>query len=630
MKQGVFFRVLTSRTSLRVVEKRIPIATTLSHIFTNAILTILDAPSRLASAGSLKERSVCEAMAQYATGTLLRFVQKLVNLLRGTVQYDLEQRLQVLEDVVAVMFKALSHSDREGAHAEVNPFSTLQLALYSSLVHLLPATFMHKPSDSLDSAVTNHIRFLSHPLLLVRHCTMPVLRMCIWSSEHASTGARVLLEIKQYLLQWAADETPDAWKGTDLRELRRIMKHVATLLDLLAGAIVVAPRTRSSSKMKPIVVSDGVATTLLEWARAARGTGTRAVHLLLVPVLEQCLGVEANWESGEKIIAGLCGAELGRSIGLASAPTHSQSPFSSTPHWLTRWLIVTACWRHDVRSAGTTDLRKSRFSASITYPEPIRDVKVGKLPDNETETVLRLFCIRLLGMARTENRQITMCLLSLFDDTSHRVRRTVAQAIAYRCLNNLHRDISASAHPAFPSVRHRRRGRCTSGSNTIQQPTNPFAYIVRCAHDACSSFNEDGNVTPAATQRERETFELWAAAAARHVFGSCPLFGVEEARTVLVELVELLDGLMKVDVESDRHGASGIVTSIVDGVLSVWRDDDLTTSLGTADAIEASTSILTALRKVADMEVRKWCLIMCRDLLKGKLAATSVLFPETT
>ncbi|KAI8913111.1 hypothetical protein DFJ77DRAFT_466816 [Powellomyces hirtus] len=622
----------------------IPIASTLAHILVTTLLNLINIPS------TTKTHVM---MARYAAHTCRDLVLLLVHMVTEP-SGESEKELAIVEQVAQVFFKSLSHAEKSlGPNVAASVSSTLQLSLYADLIHFLPATLSHTP------AASSTIRFLSHPLLLIRHCVLPVIRTCIWSRDHASGsggGARVLYDIERFLYAWSLSSTNkststvnhkmDPFSAPTVSHLKLIVTQITQLLKILANAVVAAPRIKKmaarsgspdkskSKSMRPLIISDALAASLLKWSKTAHPT--KAVHLFLIPILEQCLGVEENWQNGEKIVAGLFAAEAQTTTqghhetAVHSYNAQSTSYVAATVQWMTRWLILTACWRREASST-LNQSKGSQFAASLFAPaaaDVSNDIiKVGRLPDAEAETILRLFCIRLLGMAKNGNRQITLCLLSLFDDPSLRVRRTVAQAITYRCLNLLHQDLDPSA----PQTLRHRRNNTTCTGHMHPDFDNPFTYIIQCAKDACSDSTTKLFAATAMTdshwrgsERERDTFGLWAAETARHITGGCPL--MMKGRVISQTLVRI-EKLLK-----STHAVQTLrqtLFRIFEEILSVLMPDVIVDHRGTAnsgnsgtgaqstlsDIIPSALKIMRALTTDPSPDLRLAGLSLCRKIL---------------
>ncbi|KAJ3169486.1 hypothetical protein HDU88_000676 [Geranomyces variabilis] len=576
----------------------IPVPATLAHIIVSSFLALLSMPDL-----TREQTAMCRYIAA-AGRDLVLLLMSLLTEEAGDVE------LEVMETFASALFKGLSDREKcQAPNAKVTLCSTLQLALYADLILILPATF-HRPTK-----LTEHespIRFLAHPLLLIRHCVVPVMRACVWSRDRSSSsGARVMRDLEQFLLAWTA-----SMSEAQRNEFGALMSQIAQLLRLLANAIVAAPRLKSDvTHGRPLLISDTLATSLLGWAKAAHPS--QAVHLFLMPLLEQCLAVQENWPNAEKIVAGLYAAEE------HATPRATDGPGLTL--WITRWLILTACWRRDVTGLAALQHQESRNYGPASFAFNPSEIKVGKMPTAEAETMLRLFCIRLLGMARTANQQITLCLLSLFDDASLRVRRTVAHAIAFRCLNLLHQNRDPLAHRTLRHHHHRRTKRCTG--HLHRQFSNPFLYILSCAKDACSD-----STTPAAraaaassvwrsSANERETFRFWAAETAAHI-ADCDIFNADTVRHVVADTCDRIRTLCMRNSESRQMRET--LWEILAGLLLPWAAETEKQAKKPSNSrapppplgnvMQSVLAALLVFRRDSSTVLRMQCLTLCETL----------------
>ncbi|KAJ3149859.1 hypothetical protein HDU86_006816 [Geranomyces michiganensis] len=554
------------------------------------------------------------AMCRYIAASGRDLVLLLMSLLTDEAG---DEELEVLEVFASALFKGLS--DREKCQA---PNATgwspepSRLALYADLVLFLPATFRHRTNRL---PAHEPIRFLASPLMLIRCCVVPVVRACVWSHDRSSTGgARVMRDLEQFLLAWATSLTK-----SNRGDLGGVMSQIARLLRMLANSMVAAPRLKNNvGNAQPLLISDTLASSLLGWAKPSQPS--QAVHLLLIPLLEQCLAVQDNWPNAEKIIAGLYAAE-------EQSSRETDGPGSVL--WITRWLILTACWRRDTHGLAAAFNRQQSLNyglASVAF-EP-SEIKVGKMPTAEAETVLRLFCIRLLGMARTGNHQITLCLLSLFDDTSLRVRRTVAHAIAYRSLNLLHQDRDPLAYRMLRHHHHRRTKRCSG--HLHPNFTNPFLYILSCAEDACSTsaMPADRAVLISSVWRssanERETFGLWAAETAAHI-ADCNLFNADTMRRSVADTCDRIRTLCQSKDAARGQLRRETLWEVLAGLLSPWvasAADERVKNVPVVfanmppspppldDAMQNVLAALLVFRRDSSTVLRMQCLKLCEKL----------------
>ncbi|KAI8620820.1 hypothetical protein BC830DRAFT_424736 [Chytriomyces sp. MP71] len=208
---------------------------------------------------------------------------------------------------------------------------------------------------------------------------------------------------------------------------------------------------------------------------------------------------------------------------------------------MTRWLISTS--RADLANAGGS------------WKEGINLMARSIPPSVECALNLRLFCIRVLGILTHANREVSICLLSLFSDTKPTVRDAAARAMSIRSLNNdplnFHAQICSSA--SRRSVHHRESGDCICSADPDkysfghsdldryapnQAPSTyfglsaslkyPFKNLIWCLDATIGSKNDlegDGEtkIFWQGSSDERATVGRLAFYVARHMFSICPV-----------------------------------------------------------------------------------------------------------
>ncbi|KND00888.1 uncharacterized protein SPPG_03988 [Spizellomyces punctatus DAOM BR117] len=338
----------------------------------------------------------------------------------------LHSRLSLLEEFACVLLKGLRRNERKP-----NLYSRLklQITLYADMILLLPATMPARVPPS-------NVHLLAHPLLLLRHVFVPILRLTVWNVEATSHGAQAFRNLRAYILVWAEDEnghlddmsnilTEDRLT-LSISDSKHLLKHTSILLVLLADFFTNASRSHAKEilpaadkkRFMPILLTDNITRDLVRWTLS--GYTTRMVQLFLLPLLEQLSATEDNWKLCERIIVSVYNGRLGSNEDEQDHFLSVNDSIDSTVQCLTKWLITNACWRYNHSDDDADEI------AGVTRR------MVGKLPSQEARLRVRIFCIKLLGRIPNDNQQITNCILSLFDDPSLKIRLAAAHAINVR------------------------------------------------------------------------------------------------------------------------------------------------------------------------------------------------------
>ncbi|KAI8823633.1 uncharacterized protein EV422DRAFT_363286 [Fimicolochytrium jonesii] len=499
--------------------------------------------------------------------------------------------LQILEEFTSVLLKALRYSEQGSTQGS----SPLHLSLYGEILHVIPLASRSNPSEQ------KKLRFLSDPLLLIRYCIMPMVRASVWDERFRPRCAVALRKASALLLADAKQKdfrVPEASHHSQATSF--VVDGVVEVLSIFMSALGSPARKGTeppAHAMRPLIVSDGFVRKLSEWMRSARNP--RLVQLLLMPILEQLAGIEGNWDH--------CGQLIDIIVQLDATFSADQSA-DPLAKYVLKWLMGTACVRADL-------LHVDAALESPSKDHHGRRQKIGKLPNAQSESMLRVFCIRYLGTIRRpyeQGRQITCCLLSLFNDNSHFIRTAVAVAISFRCLND---SPTASLQD---SPHHQPNGTCIGAPHTSR---NPYLFLLKCAKEACSSSSSSFQLST-----EGDTFELWAISLTEHIFRKCPLLPErpDMLNAALLEMKRMLN-VSGEHLEESNDTMTELTARILGAILSIWFPEGRPerTSIIARHAqdevlgvVDAAIPFLKVVRKDSRKHIRLRCLEICRRILR--------------
>ncbi|KAJ3175734.1 hypothetical protein HK101_010586, partial [Irineochytrium annulatum] len=178
---------------------------------------------------------------------------------------------------------------------ERNEHLKVLVATYSDLVHLLPLAFEAPLLVTIASHPSNHLRALAHPLLLLKHLLTPLLRVAIWDPRGAVIVSDALRTISSHISR-------HAYEAAECGDARSMVLHLVTFVDLCVDLFVEDCR---SQVVGCVMLGKGVAGSLARWC-TARFVG-RCAQLFLLPLLEQCVGSESNWEVAAVVLEQVVG-----------------------------------------------------------------------------------------------------------------------------------------------------------------------------------------------------------------------------------------------------------------------------------------------------------------------------------
>ncbi|ORY44484.1 hypothetical protein BCR33DRAFT_738071 [Rhizoclosmatium globosum] len=435
----------------------------------------------------------------------------------------------------------------------------------------------------------NSIKLMSHPLLLLKHIVNPIVRLAIWNislqlfisntlQDLSMCIKSICKEISSKQQSLRKGEKKVSFKHTGFKsayqtssalppergtlpwlvaEALASTAHVAGFLETIGKWCSLGNTTNRDSeeeKSSSICLLDHKsAFEIIQWTLYTRVYSTRLVQLFLLPFLEQvaAIGGSSNWTECEEIVVGVYNGRIGKEkIELEKGATDTSQQPQSTIHYLTRWLITTACSRIDEK--GPVFEGKEDHKSGLTVKQA---VATNKLPSAEAMINLRRFSIRLLGILTNGNREISLCLLSLFDDQNPEIRLAAAKALAVRSLNNdpSHFHIPNSTAISVNAVHHREDGTCVfddphdaygiahwfrqnendgGGLVTVSRREDrwvglpsalkaPFKYLVWCLDD-CVGYEDVDNRWQGSVE-ERIAFGQWAYHITEHIFSLCPV-----------------------------------------------------------------------------------------------------------
>ncbi|KAJ3085722.1 hypothetical protein HK100_008942, partial [Physocladia obscura] len=161
----------------------------------------------------------------------------------------------------------------------------------------------------------------------------------------------------------------------------------------------------------------------------------------------------------------------------------------------------------------------------------------------------------MLGILTNGNREISLCLLSLFDDPNEDVRKVAAKSLAIRSLNNDPSQFHAlnTSIVSSNAIHHREDGSCVfddpkdacgvanwfrqneedgGGIIAVSRKNNrwvglpmalksPFKYLLSCLDDSVGL--SDVDIKWQGSLEERLTFGYWAFHISQHIFSICPV-----------------------------------------------------------------------------------------------------------
>ncbi|KAI9017450.1 hypothetical protein BC832DRAFT_544641, partial [Gaertneriomyces semiglobifer] len=199
------------------------------------------------------------------------------------------QAWQLLNDYGTLILRGLRHGDRKSLDVDC---LKARLCAYADLTQLV-LSFNRK------SCSEEHLNLLSHPLLLLRHVVVSMIRLTIWNIEIADYSAKLFERIAGFLETEFSNASDSRTAGYGEEGLRSISpsvgRHLAGLLKILADFFEVCLVGSGSSKRDvPLVplVSDTFCSKLTQWA-LSRHT-VKMVQLYMVPIIEQLATIEEN------------------------------------------------------------------------------------------------------------------------------------------------------------------------------------------------------------------------------------------------------------------------------------------------------------------------------------------------
>ncbi|KAI8924164.1 hypothetical protein BC831DRAFT_551577 [Entophlyctis helioformis] len=512
-------------------------------------------------------------MALRARDCLRDFLLVLRNNIGVYDQVKDQQALQIAEVFMRRLFKQLALVDRHPLFPE-----QIQaiVSIYGDCVHLVPSSFhSHMPSK--------HIHVFSHPLLLVQHPVLRIVRLALWNglrlARHASAVLRKMAKsIRKYSQERAdASAYPMALvaDSTTLAESSSFADAIASVLGA-ETAHMSAAAAQNGSVSQPGITSASSAVDkdaqevmclhaasadiLVKWA--TRCSYHRLVRLFLLPLVGQLAASESNWSVCESLLLRLLGDD-------PASSDRERSPIDSSAvnPWLResilKWLVSVACHR---TPAGLGSSQASHDHS----------VRLFKLPSTAAAMNVRIFAVRALGAAASctsqADRSTISCLISLFDDTSYQIRMHVASVMAVVGLN-------------FPNVgdgtramcRHFIEGgcqwllnmssddagsKCAPGKLRIPSPYSFFlVYLDQCllldggitasgSPESPDASCQSPSKQQLSSWRERETLGLWSYHITRHIWFLCPVFGGQSGSSARTDVRHravswLMDELVK-------------------------------------------------------------------------------------
>ncbi|TPX74983.1 hypothetical protein CcCBS67573_g03756 [Chytriomyces confervae] len=332
---------------------------------------------------------------------------------------------------------------------------------------------------------------------------------------------------------------------------------------------------QSEEALQPLLDSKTV-TQFVQWALHARPFSTRLAQMFLIPFVEQIAGIggEENWKACADVIIGVYNGRLAKekSSGIdsdgkcglqilcfevQSLTVVKQIEGPSTINYITKWLVMTSCAGGEL-----VDAKNQEGRDEISFRKSVSKSSAGhKLPNPDSLLNLRKFCLEMLGILTNNNREISLCLLSQFNDREPIIREIASRSLAIRSLNNDSSQLASSSSPVNV-VYHRENGQCvfddpndacglvkwfrqtgTSWSRPIAAnrkddrwiglPSalkSPFKHLIFCLDDAvgmseslAKSHFENRDHRWHRSTEERAAFGQWAFHIARHMFAVCPV-----------------------------------------------------------------------------------------------------------
>ncbi|KAI9333453.1 hypothetical protein BDR26DRAFT_868381 [Obelidium mucronatum] len=420
------------------------------------------------------------------------------------------------------------------------------------------------------------IKLMSHPLLLLKHIVNPILRLAIWQPTIHQFASQCLTELATRVQNVCKDlskpradkkvswKEPTSSKGSThaqrsgtvpwlISEALSSAVHVAGFLEIMAKWLTTSVSDESedgdSLPGKISCLDRRTSFEIIQWTLSTRIYSARLVQLFLLPFLEQVAGLGGieNTKECVEIVIGVYNGRIGKDKGsIPERPLMDTSQPQNTIHYLTKWLITTACSRTE------KDGKAVNVSSDNSQPQPPTN---AKFVSYESMLNLRKFAIHLLGILTNGNREISLCLLSLFDDFDPEIRKAAAHALAIRSLNNdpAHFHIPNSTIISSNAVHHRESGECifddprdaygiahwfrqneADGGGLVSVsrredrwvglPTalkTPFKYLIWCLDDSVGFEEVDSKWQ--GSDLERASFGEWAFYISKHIYSECPI-----------------------------------------------------------------------------------------------------------
>ncbi|KAJ3414265.1 hypothetical protein HDV05_006794 [Chytridiales sp. JEL 0842] len=355
-------------------------------------------------------------------------------------------------------------------------------------------------------------------IIHVKELIMPLLGLGLWNRNRRKP-INELLKNASAAFRAMTHSSPDTDTPIDI--FSKMASFSSIVVDILNGFQTVPQRSRlqsrwlrnsvSSPSIMPLVIREETAAKLVDWALSLASEQQIIIQRFMLPVLSQLATNAENWLALSDIITAIYNGRL--------RTTKEPTNIMTTLRLLTLWLITIA--------------RSSRPESSLSH---LKDI-----PNAISVTNLRVFCIRMLGILTNYNREISLCLLYLFDDECEPIRTEAVTSIAMRSLNHDLAHFVANTSPsAYLHFHHKACGECifdmSANSLAVEDilfsktyktfpMKSPYKLLLKCVDELLMSMRSS-KMTTESTRRRISCLESWAETLTEHIFGTCSLLSI--------------------------------------------------------------------------------------------------------
>ena len=393
----------------------------------------------------------------------------------------------------------------------------IAISIHADCLHLLPCCFH-------SSRPSRRIRVFSHPLLLLKHSLLQIIRSALWNKELFFHASLVLGKACKTLQKHSAHSIQSLQK----LQLSLVLKFVQITAELLRSeALAVSKQFQVHSMLTNkhcdvLVLGKPWKSLLSSWAlQCASSRCEMLIQQFLFPILEQFAASEVNWKACQLVLEDI----------LANTPQASMRPM------VLKWIVSLSAHRHTDSS--------SEHQISMIY----------RLPDAVAARNTRIFAIRMLCHRLLKDpSSTTSCIYSLFaSDASEEIHTHVAAAMMIHGLNSTNQippEPFAFSHGIYCEceVKHTNTSiEMQDKLKAIIRVPPPFAYIEAFLDRRFDNIDGDASAGDV-FMRELDTIGLWAYHITRHICFDCPLFessGFAIQQLQLKAIKRFLEGCMR-------------------------------------------------------------------------------------